>query len=232
MPGRQTRLYTVMPRYQGETLEDRLKRKAPVSLNEGVGIGLKLGRALYALHRQRIIHRDVKPENVFVCVDGGLRLLDLGASRLPGLEHGQSEDIPGTPSYMAPELFASESGDERSDVFALGVTLYRVFSGGQYPYGEVEAFSTPRFTKRVPLVRYRPDLPAWLDATLARALAPNPAERHGDSMELVLELESHLAQSPTAHRRVRQSLYERNPLRFWKIVSLLLLIALMAALAR
>jgi serine/threonine protein phosphatase PrpC len=230
-PGRQTRLYTVMPYYRGESLEARLLRRPPIALAEGVEIGIRLGRALYALNRQRIIHRDVKPENVLLCGDGGLRLLDLGASRLPGMEEEPAEDIPGTPSYMAPELFGGESGDERSDVYALGVTLYRLFSGGHYPYGEIEAFSTPRFSKRTSLTKYRPDLPAWLDASLARAVMVNSKERHGDAMELALELEHHLAQGPAVDRARRVSLYERNPLRFWKIVSLLLFFALLFSLA-
>ena len=159
-----------------ELLEARLRRAPPLKLEEGVDIGLKLGRAIYALHRLRIIHRDVKPENVILAHDGktarGLRLLDLGVARLPGIDASANEDIPGTPSYMAPELFAGAMGDERSDVYAFGVTLYRLFSGGHYPYGEIEAFSHPRFGKRVPLSRYRPDLPAWLDAILG---APRPS---------------------------------------------------------
>ncbi len=233
-PGRQTRLYAVLPFYRGESLESRLRRAPPLKLEEGVDIGLKLGRAIYALHRLRIIHRDVKPENVMLVQDGraapGLRLLDLGAARLPGIETAVSEDIPGTPSYVAPEQFAGAAGDERSDVYAFGVTLYRLFSGGHYPYGEIEAFSHPRFGKRAPLSRYRPDLPAWLDAILARATAVEPAERHADAMELAFDLENALAHGAKTVVR-RQSLYERNPVRFWQAVALLLLLALLATLA-
>ncbi|HJW80756.1 MAG TPA: hypothetical protein VJ396_00805, partial [Acidiferrobacterales bacterium] len=111
-----------------------------------------------------------------------------------------------------------------------GVTLYRLLSGGHYPFGEVEAFSRPRFAKRVPLTRYRPDLPAWLDAMLARATAIEPAERYGDAMELVFEFEHNLAHGPRVLTR-HTSLYERNPLRFWQVVSLLLLFALIWSLA-
>ena len=232
-PGRQTRLYAVLPFYRGESLESRLRRAPPVTLEQGVDIGLKLGRAIYALHRRRIIHRDVKPDNVMLVADAkavsGLRLLDLGVARLPGIETAGGEDIPGTPSYMAPELFAGAAGDERSDVYALGVTLYRLFSGGHYPYGEIEAFSHPRFGKRVPLSRHRPDLPAWLDAVLGRATTVEPAERYADAMEFAFDLENALAHGAKTVVR-RQSLYERNPLRFWQIVSLLLLLALIAAL--
>jgi serine/threonine protein phosphatase PrpC len=227
--GRQTRLYSVMPYYAGETLEQRLRRALPVKLEEGVQISIQLAKAVYALNRRDIIHRDVKPENILLPAAGGLRLVDLGVARLPGLEATSDEEIPGTPSYMAPELFDGQAGDVRSDGYALGVTLYRLFSG-HYPYGEVEAFSRPRFTKRVPLDQYRPDLPVWLDAVLARATAVDPEARFADAMELAIELEHNLAHGPRVIVR-RQSLLERNPVRFWQGVSLLLLLALIISLA-
>ncbi len=231
--GQQTRLYSVMPYYRGQTLEQRLKRTPPVSLKEGVELGLKLAKGVYALNRQRIVHRDIKPENILLTDDasaGGVKLLDLGVARLPGVEESEAEEIPGTPSFMAPELFAGTRGDERSEVYAIGVTLYRMFSAGQYPFGEVEAFSTPRFSKRASLTRYRPDLPAWLDACLTRATAVDPRERHGDAMELALELEHNLARGPAVTRKRKASLYDRNPLRFWKLVSALLFVALLLSL--
>lgn len=233
--GRQARLYSVMPYYAGESLEQRLSRAPPASLKEGVDIGIRLAKAVYTLHRARIIHRDIKPENVMLTRAGntaatGLRLLDLGAARLPGVDEPGEAEIPGTPSYMAPELFNGACGDERSDVYALGVTLFRLFSAGRYPYGEVEAFSRPRFTKRAPLNRYRPDLPAWLDALLAKATAVDPVERHGDAMELAFELENGAAQGAGTVVQ-RQSWYERSPVRFWQIVSLMLFLVLLILLA-
>ncbi|GAB4512511.1 MAG: bifunctional protein-serine/threonine kinase/phosphatase [Sulfuricaulis sp.] len=234
-PGRQTRLYSVMPHYAGESLEQRLLRAPPITLGQGVNIGIRLAKAVYALHRARVIHRDIKPENVMLTLknaagETGLRLLDLGAARLPGMEKSREAEIPGTPSYMAPELFNGAAGDERSDVYALGVTLFRLFSAGRYPYGEVEAFSHPRFTKRASLNRYRPDLPAWLDVILAKATAVDPAERHGDAMELAFDLENAMARGAKVVAR-RQSWYERNPVRFWQIVSAALFLALLIVLS-
>jgi serine/threonine protein phosphatase PrpC len=231
-PGRQTRLYSVMPFYPGVTLEQYLARKNPLGLEHGIDLALKLCRAVHALHRQRIVHRDIKPDNVLLPEAGGLKLLDLGIARLPAWDEDAADPVPGTPSYMAPELFHGERGSIASDVFALGVTIYRLFTGA-YPYGEVEPFSTPRFGRPKPLAAYRPDLPAWLDAVLARAIAVDPDQRHADSIELAYELEAGLAKG--GGKRVparRVPLYERNPLLFWKLASLLLFGGLMACLHR
>lgn len=231
--GRRTRLYLVMPYYAGETLEQRLKHPPAVSLTEGVEIGIKLAKAVYAINRRRIVHRDIKPDNILLVeapAGGvrGLRLLDLGVARLPGINEELTSDVPGTPSYMAPELFDGKPADERSETYAIGVTLYRLWSGGHYPYGEIEPFTNPRFNRRTPLARHRGDLPAWVDAVLARATAVNPEERFADSMELAFELENGLARGAQTQRRV--PLYQRDPLRFWQVISALLALGLMFCL--
>jgi serine/threonine protein phosphatase PrpC len=230
--GRQTRLYSVMPFYPGATLEQRLARQGPFGLEQGIDLALKLCKAVHALHRQRIVHRDIKPDNVLLPETGGLKLLDLGIARLPAWDEDAADPVPGTPSYMAPELFHGEWGSIASDVFALGVTIFRLFSGA-YPYGEVEPFSTPRFGKPKPLAFHRPDLPAWLDAVLARAIAVDPEQRHADSIELAYELEAGLAKGGGKRELAqRVPFYERNPLLFWKLTSLALLGGLVACLFR
>lgn len=230
-PGRQTRLYSVMPFYPGATLENYLERKRPVGLEQGIDLALKLCKAVHALHRQHIVHRDIKPDNVLLPDGGGLKLLDLGIARLPAWDEDRADPVPGTPSYMAPELFHGERGSVASDVFALGVTLYRLFAGGAYPYGEIEPFSTPRFGKPKPLTACRPDLPAWLDAVLARAVAAEPGERHADAIELAYELEAGLAKGGGRRGPSRPiPLYERDPLLFWKLTALALFGGLMACL--
>ena len=91
---RQTRLYSVMPFYRGETLEQRLLRRPPVSLAEGGSIALRLAKAVAVLHRAGIVHRDIKPENVLLEDAGGLKLIDLGVVRLPRIEEFPAPDIP------------------------------------------------------------------------------------------------------------------------------------------
>ncbi len=191
---RQTRLYTIMPYYQGETLEHYLKENT-ISLDQGVDISLMLCRAVYALHKERVIHRDIKPDNVILLQQGGLKLLDLGVARLPGLNDELESTAPGTPSYMSPELFQGGRGNEQSDLYALGVTVYRMFSKGHYPYGEVEPFTRPRFDKPTPLSQYRPDLPSWLEVLLGRAV--NPEKGFTNAMDLAFEFENGLARGTT-----------------------------------
>lgn len=228
--GRRTRLYLAQPFYAGETLEKRLGRRPPVPLALGLDVAGKLTKAVASLHRAGVVHRDIKPENVILEADGGLKLVDLGVARLPNLEGLPAADIPGTPSFMAPELFGGDAGDERSDIFALGVTLFAMFSGGKHPYGEIEPFTTPRFRRPQPLSAHRPDLPAWLESVIAKAVAPDPADRFQDAFELAFELETGALRGAES-RPPRLSLYERDPLRFWQVTSAVLAVLLLASLA-
>jgi serine/threonine protein kinase len=229
-PEGQTRLYSVMPFYDGETLEHRLKRDPPIGLEEGALLATRMARAIVTLHRAGIIHRDIKPDNVMLLRDGGLKLLDLGVARLPQLEDFPEAHTPGTPSYMAPEIFDGARGDEGSDLFALGVTVYRLFTRA-YPYGEIEPFTKPRFGKAGSFTARRPDLPAWLEGAITRAVAVDPARRHGDVLEFAFEIENAARRGGPA-QRPKQSLYDKNPLLFWQAVSALLVVLLAVALAR
>jgi serine/threonine protein phosphatase PrpC len=229
-PGRQTCLYTVMPLYQGELLETRLTRRPLIGLEEGRGIAIKLARGAAALHRAGIIHRDIKPDNVILEGDGSLKLIDLGVVRVPGLEDFPPEDVPGTAGYMAPEMFAGEPGNEATDIYALGVTMFRAFTG-EFPYGNPDATSPPRRDRPKALCALRPDLPAWLQDALARAIAIDPTERFRDMNEFAVEMETGPARAPLAVPRPR-TLYERAPLRFWQGVAALLALALLLSLLR
>jgi serine/threonine protein phosphatase PrpC len=227
-PGRQTCLYTVMPLYTGELLETRLARAPAVGLEQGRSIAIRLAHAAAALHRAGIIHRDIKPDNVMLEGGGPLKLLDLGVVRLPGLEDFPPENIPGTTAYMAPEMFQGEPGNVATDVYALGVTLFRSFTG-LFPYGNPDATSPPRQDRPRDIATLRPDLPAWLQAALGRAIALDPAQRFPDMPALAHEFESGPEHAPAPARRPL-TLYERHPVRFWQGVSALLAIALAAAL--
>jgi serine/threonine protein kinase len=129
-----------------------------MSLREGLRIAIAMTRGVAALHRLSIIHRDIKPDNVMLTADGGVRLIDLGVARLPRVEEFAADEIPGSPSYMAPEMFDGEAGNEGTDQFALGVCLWRIFTQ-LWPYGQVEVFSRPRFRRPDPPARRGPICP-------------------------------------------------------------------------
>lgn len=228
-PGRQSCLYTVMPLYQGELLEGRLSRSPVVGLEEGRHIAVTLARAVAALHRAGVIHRDIKPDNVILEGSGSLKLIDLGVVRVPGLEEFPPEHIPGTAAYMAPEMSEGEPGDEATDIYALGVTMFRAFSAGEFPYGNLDATNPPRRARPQRLSILRPDLPAWLEAVLERAVAPDPARRFRDIMEFALEMETGPARAPPAAPRPL-TLYERAPVRVWQGLAALLALALLVSL--
>jgi serine/threonine protein phosphatase PrpC len=227
-PGRQTCLYTVMPLYPGELLETRIARRPAMGLEEGRNIAIKLARAASALHSAGIIHRDIKPDNVILESEGSLKLIDLGVVRVPGMEDFPPADIPGTPGYMAPEMFSGEPGNEATDIYALGVTMFRAFTG-EFPYGNTDATSQPRRNRPTALSSLRPDLPAWLQGVLGRAIAIDPAERFHDMTEFASEMEMGPARAPYTVRRP-QTFYERSPVLFWQGVSVLLALALLLAL--
>ncbi|MBU1347291.1 MAG: protein kinase [Alphaproteobacteria bacterium] len=230
--GRQSRLYIVQPLYVGRTLHARLA-EAPLDIPEGVDVGIRLAKGVAALHRLGITHRDIKPDNVILenpvagQAVGGLKLIDLGVARLPRVEEFAEAEAPGTVGYKAPEMFAGNAGDALTDQYALGVTLYRIFTG-DYPSGQEEDFNRMRFEKPTRPAKHRPDMPAWLEAAILRALAVEPSDRFADVEELIHVLESGSAVAAPPRRDL--SLMEREPVRFWQAVSALLLVLLLASL--
>ena len=148
--------------------------------------------------------------------------------RVPGLEDFPPDDIPGTPAYMAPEMFAGEPGNEATDIYALGVTMFRAFTG-EYPYGNLDATSKPRRDRPKALGELRPDLPAWLQAVLARAIASDPTNRFRDIMEFAIEMEEGPARAAHGTGGTR-TIYQRYPIQFWQAVAALLALALIASL--
>jgi serine/threonine protein phosphatase PrpC len=219
--GRQSRLYVAMPYYAGESLEARLSR-GPMSVSDAISVACKVGRGLSALHRAGVIHRDIKPQNIVLLADGGVKIIDLGVARLAGLQDLEEAETPGTADFMAPELFEGARGDAFSDQYALGVTLYRMLTG-QYPFGETPLGRRPLFGPVPPVSRLRSETPAWLSAAVMRAISLRREARFMDIEELVFQLElGRLRASPLEQPR---PLLERNPLLFWQ-----LLCALLAAL--
>lgn len=227
-------LYYLMTWHPGATLGNRLEAGQHFSVGEVVRLGAGLLRAIAALHRLGIVHRDVKTDNVHLGQDGVLRLLDLGVA--VSLSEQGAGEVPagraGTPSYMAPELFAGADPEPEFDLYAAGVTLYQLLTR-RYPYGEIEPFQTPRFGEPTPPTRWRPEIPGWLENVLLKAVAREAADRFETAEEFMLALERG-AERPLAAPR-RQPLAMRNPMMTLRVVlgaSLLLNLVLLLLLMR
>ena len=129
---------------------------------------------------------------------------------------------------MAPEMFVGEPGNEATDIYALGVTMFRAFTG-EYPYGNADATGRSRRDRPKALADLRPDLPAWLQSAVARAIAADPSNRFRDMMEFAVEMEEGPARSLHGTGG-SQTLYQRYPVRFWQGLAALLALALALSL--
>ncbi len=225
-PDRQTQVYTAMPFYEGSTL-DKVLARGPMALEAGLAVAGRLGQGVAALHRIGVVHRDIKPENVLVDDRGGVRLLDLSSARLPKVEEPAGAEAPGSQGYIAPELYAGEPGGEASDQFALGVTLYRIFTG-RFPFSDLAALRTPGFDSPADPSALRRDMPAWLAYALRRAVQVRPEDRFESVGELLHVLES--GSGKAAPRPAELSLAQRDPVLLWKLIALGLLILLALSL--
>lgn len=220
-------LYYLMSWHEGATLKARLDNGHRFGSGEVAELGTRILKGLAALHRLSIVHRDIKPDNLHVDAEGRLRILDLGVAAADSQHDRQKfEEInnPGTPSYMAPELHAArpEPASAQTDLYAVGVTLYQLLTR-KYPYGEIEPFQTPRFGDPVPPTRYRPDIPAWLESVLLKAVAREPRARFETAEEFLLALER------GAHRPLvvprKSPLLERDPQLGLKLLAAVSLVA-------
>jgi eukaryotic-like serine/threonine-protein kinase len=204
--------YIVMEFIPGETLVARLP-DLPLPYREVADIGVKVATALDDLHRQHVVHLDVKPSNIMFRPVGEAVLLDFGLSRhdhLPDLMQAEFHLPFGTAPYMAPEQLLGMRQDPRSDLFALGVLLY-FFSTGVRPFGESETmFGMRRRLWRDPHPprRLRPDYPAWLQEIVLRCIEAEPAWRCPTASQLAFDL-SHPTQVKLT---VRSERVRRDPI--------------------
>jgi eukaryotic-like serine/threonine-protein kinase len=204
--------YIAMEFIPGKTLLARLP-DLPLPYQEVAEIGVKIATALDDLHRQHVVHLDVKPSNIMFRPSGEAVLLDFGLSRhdqLPDLMQAEFHLPFGTAPYMAPEQLLGTRQDPRSDLFALGVLLY-FFSTGVRPFGESETMYGMRrrlWRDPQPPRRLRPDYPAWLQEIVLRCIEAEPAWRYPTASQLAFDL-SHPSQVKLTARSER---VRRDPL--------------------
>jgi protein-serine/threonine kinase len=201
--------YIVMERIEGPSLKPRLDA-APLPLDEVIEIGSRVATALHDLHRQHLVHLDIKPSNIMFRPDGTAVLVDFGLSRhdhLPDLLDEEFMLPMGTGPYMSPEQVQFVRNDPRSDLFALGVMLYHLTTG-ERPFGSPESVRGLRrrlWLDPVPPRAIRADCPPWLQELILRCLEVKPERRHQSAAQLALDLQepSQVALTKRAHKLQR-----------------------------
>jgi len=175
---------------EGSTLEHVLQTHGPMSAGEASLVGIDLCRAIAAIHKAGLIHRDIKTQNVIRENGGRIVLMDLGTGRAID-RADELPDLAGTPLYLAPEIFEGAAASERTDLYSLGVLLYHLVTSG-FPVraASVEALQVAHATHTaVRLLRdARPDLPSAFVHIIDRAISPNPDERYRSAGELEADL--------------------------------------------
>ena len=197
--------YIVSELLEGETLRDRLRNGA-LPKRKAVEYGALVARALGTAQEKGITHRDVKPENIFVCSDGQVKILDFGLARLSAREGLDSDAtisltqqtaagvVLGTASYMSPEQARGFPADGRSDIFSLGAVLYEMLAGQRPFLGATFADLVTFILKEEPAPLPLPvrEIPG-LERVIRRCLEKNPSERFQSARDLAFQLDSMLA---------------------------------------
>jgi serine/threonine-protein kinase len=202
-----TQLWYTMPFVDGESLRERLRRDGRLPLSEALRMACEVADALDYAHRQGVIHRDVKPENLLLTRDGDVLVADFGIGRVfdasaPDATLTRTGVMIGTPAYMSPEQARGTTGlDGRTDVYGLGCVLYEMLAGEPpYPATTAQRAIYGHINERVPDVRrFRPDAPPRVSAALRRALAKTPGERFSTAREFADALQQ--AGGSTARRK-------------------------------
>ena len=227
-------LYFTTEYIKGQTLRQWMAENPSPDVGKVREIIEQIASALRALHRQDVIHQDLKPDNIMIDTEGRIKIIDFGAVQAAGLAELatvlQRQHPEGTLNYTAPEYLIGDRGSKRSDIFSLGVIAYEMLSG-QLPYKErkVDKFQLKSYhhLKYISILQYRPDLPSWIDAVLKKAVAPNPEKRYGLLSELVHDLK---LPAQVMDGRDSEPLIQRNPVLFWQGVSAILFVILIGVI--
>lgn len=221
---------------EGETLAQWMADRPKADLRSVRDIVGQIANGLRALHRKEIIHQDLRPENIMIDRSGTVKIIDFGSAAVAGVIEAapslDDTDILGTVQYAAPEYFAGERGSEQSDLYSLGAIAYHMLTG-RLPYGPAVARTRSKKEQRklrfAGLREIRPDVPDWVEEAIRKAVDPDPAKRYTELSEFEYDL-SHPNAKLLGTRT--PSLIERNPLLFWKFLSLILGLIIVGLLAR
>ena len=221
---KRTALYYITEYIEGCSLRQWLDDNARPSLSQVRTFSKQIERGLRAFHRLEMIHQDLKPENILIDKNKTLKIIDFGSTKIAGVEEIylpiEVNNILGTINYTAPEYHVGEPGSNRSDIFSLGVIIYEMLTG-HLPYGKEMSARNIKRVRYIPIKRYNPEIPVWVDKAVEKAVHINPENRFSILSEFDYALnkpDSSLINNDYV------PLIKRNPVRTWQIISLLLVL--------
>jgi len=193
-PPDQSRPYIVMELLEGRTLAQVLNEVKPFPIEDALQIGARIADALQHMHEKGVIHRDLKPQNIMICKDGSLRIMDFGIARASDMRRltfvGFTPAM-GTPDYMAPEQVKGKRGDERTDIYSLGAMLYEMVTGAlpfeaDNPFMVMNARVTgdPKAPREI-----NPAVPPEVEELILHAMERDPRKRIQTAKEMKEQLE-------------------------------------------
>ena len=206
-----SRPYLIMEFLEGRTLDKIMAETRPLPEAEAARITSLICDALAHMHQRSIVHRDLKPQNIMVCQDGSIRIIDFGiakASRMRRLTFAGYSPMMGTPDYMAPEQVNGARGDLRSDIYSLGAILYEMATGkvpfeGESPYVTMNMRTTgdPTAPRKI-----NEQISPAMEEIILHALSRDPNQRYADAVRMKSELENYnLVELTGRHLRLETS---------------------------
>lgn len=230
-------MYYLSEHIEGQTLRQWMDENPQPALAQVRALIRQIIQGLRAFQRADMVHQDLKPENILIDRSGQVKIIDFGTVKIAGIEEISSPLDRSTPqgsvNYIAPEFLLGQPGNYRSDLFSLAVICYEMLTG-KLPYKAQKAHK-PRLKhyselQYIPAIHHRHNLPLWVEGCLRKALQPDPAHRYHALSEFLKDLEhpNRALEAEIQH----QPLLQRNPLKFWQGLALILLLLNLIQLLR
>ncbi len=220
-------LYFIMEYIDGITLKQWSEQNPSPDFEQVINITNKIIKGLRVFHRLEMLHRDLKPENIMITTHGVVKIIDFGSVKIAGIQEISTPveriELLGTKNYTAPEYLLGMQGNNRSDIYSLGVLVYNLLTG-QLPYGDKMSrelnWRTLSKIKYESSIKHNPMIPLWMDGAIHKAVKKDQRLRYDTFSEFIYDL----THPNPSFMKYSAPLLESNPTLFWKLTSGILLL--------